>query len=120
MESLHALAAGASSYWLAFITGLLGSGHCLGMCGGLASGFFMKMGTRAPAPYLAYHAARIGVYAAIGIVAATLGAVVLASGRIGLGQGVLQIVAGGVVILPGVSTLWSGVRFYLVMYRLVA
>lgn len=32
------------SYWLAFMTGLLGAGHCLGMCGGLVSAFFMKVG----------------------------------------------------------------------------
>lgn len=37
---------GGLSYWLAFMTGLLGSGHCLGMCGGLVSAFFMRLGAK--------------------------------------------------------------------------
>jgi uncharacterized protein len=40
------------SYWLAFMTGLLGSGHCLGMCGGLVSAFFMRLGPKASGPTL--------------------------------------------------------------------
>ena len=31
-------------YSLAFVAGFLGSGHCLGMCGALVSGYFMKTG----------------------------------------------------------------------------
>jgi uncharacterized protein len=93
------------SYALAFMTGLLGSGHCLGMCGGLVSGFFMKLNARGIWPYLAYHGARISIYALVGLVAAALGAVLVASGMIGLAQGVLQIVAGIVVILLGFDLL---------------
>lgn len=93
------------SYSLAFMTGLLGSGHCLGMCGGLVSGFFMKISARGPTPYLSYHGARLAVYALVGLVAATIGAVLVASGRVGLAQGLLQIVAGLVVILLGFDLL---------------
>jgi len=93
------------SYWAAFMVGLLGSGHCLGMCGGLVSGCFMKLRARGPWPYAAYHAARIGIYALVGLVAALLGAVLVASGLTGLAQGVLQIVAGAVVILLGLDLL---------------
>lgn len=93
------------SYGLAFMTGLLGSGHCLGMCGGLVSAFFMKLKSRGPLPYLAYHGARIAIYALVGLVAAALGAVLVATGNIGLAQAVLQIVAGIVVILLGVDLL---------------
>ena len=96
------------SYALAFMTGLLGSGHCLGMCGGLVSGFFMKVrrgGMQCPAwgtpAYLAYHAARLSIYALVGLIAAAIGTVLVATGGIGLAQGVLQIVAGLVVILLG-------------------
>lgn len=93
------------SYWLAFMTGILGSGHCLGMCGGLVSAFFAKVsGGGAPA-YLAYHAARLSIYALVGLIAAALGAVIVASGGVGLAQGVLQIVAGLVVILLGFDLL---------------
>ena len=72
------------SYWLAFMTGLLGSGHCLGMCGGLVSGFFMKLGAKGPWPYLAYHGARVGIYGAVGVVAAAIGAVLVSTGQVGL------------------------------------
>jgi sulfite exporter TauE/SafE len=101
-HSQHALAA-HFSYALAFMTGLLGSGHCLGMCGGLVSAFFMKVRTGGAHAYLAYHGARLTVYALVGLVAAALGAVLVATGGIGLAQGVLQIAAGLVVILLGLD-----------------
>jgi sulfite exporter TauE/SafE len=93
------------SYAAAFMVGLLGSGHCLGMCGGLVSAFFMKLGAKGVSPYLAYHGARISIYALVGLVAASIGAVIVASGGVGLAQGVLQIVAGVVVILLGLDLL---------------
>jgi sulfite exporter TauE/SafE len=93
------------SYGLAFMTGLLGSGHCLGMCGGLVSAFFMKVRGGGALAYLAYHGARLSIYALVGLVAAAIGAVLVATGSIGLAQGVLQIVAGLVVILLGFDLL---------------
>lgn len=103
MEHSHQLA--ELSYGLAFMTGLLGSGHCLGMCGGLVSSFFIRLGARGVTPYLAYHSARIAVYAAIGLIAAGLGAVLVQTGEFGRWQGVLQIVAGLAVILLGLDLL---------------
>ena len=105
MDHSHHQAVVEFSYALAFMTGLLGSGHCLGMCGGLVSAFFMKLQARGPWPYLTYHAGRIGMYALVGLVAALLGAVLVSTGRIGLAQGVLQIVAGAIVILLGLDLL---------------
>ena len=93
------------SYALAFMTGLLGSGHCLGMCGGLVSAFFAKVSHGGTPAYLAYHAARLAIYTLIGFIAAALGAVIVASGGVGLAQGVLQIVDGRVVIRLGVDLL---------------
>lgn len=101
MEHSHHIA--GFSYGLAFMTGLLGSGHCLGMCGGLVSGFFIKRGARSALPYLSYHLARIAVYALIGLIAATIGAVLVQTGIFGKAQGILQIVAGLVVILLGLD-----------------
>ena len=99
----HAIA--QFSYWLAFMTGLLGSGHCLGMCGGLVSGFFMKLGAKGVRPYLAYHGARVGIYTVVGIIAAAIGTVLVSTGQFGKLQGVLQIVAGVIVILLGLDLL---------------
>ncbi len=93
------------SYALAFLTGLFGAGHCLGMCGGLVSAFFMKLQARGPWPYLAYHTARVGIYALVGFFAAALGAALVSTGRLGLVQGLLQIVAGAIVILLGLDLL---------------
>lgn len=105
MDHAHHHAIAEFSYWLAFMTGLLGSGHCLGMCGGLVSGFFMKLGAKGVWPYLAYHGARVSLYAVVGLVAAAIGAVLVSTGQIGLWQGALQIVAGIVVILLGLDLL---------------
>ena len=93
------------SYWAAFMVGLLGSGHCIGMCGGLVSGCFMKLKAVGPWPYAAYHASRISIYAGVGLIAALLGTVLVASGMTGLAQGVLQILAGAIVILLGLDLL---------------
>ena len=93
------------SYWAAFMVGILGSGHCIGMCGGLVSGCFMKLQAKGPWPYAAYHAARIAIYGGVGLVAALLGTVLVASGMTGLAQGVLQILAGAIVILLGLDLL---------------
>ena len=95
--------AAAFSYALAFMTGLLGSGHCLGMCGGLVSAFFMKVRTGGAQSYLAYHGARLAIYSVVGLIAAAIGAVLVSTGIVGLAQGVLQIVAGTVVILLGLD-----------------
>lgn len=105
MDHSHHHAIVEFSYWLAFMTGLLGSGHCLGMCGGLVSGFFMRLGAKGIWPYLAYHGARVGLYTLVGLVAAALGAVLVSTGQIGRLQGGLQIVAGLVVILLGLDLL---------------
>jgi len=93
----------------AFLTGILGSAHCLGMCGALVSAFFMRPGIRGFLPYVAYHGARILVYAVFGFAAAALGSALASSGQVGLVQAVLQGVAGGVVIFLGLELmgLWQ-------------
>lgn len=105
MDHSHHAHIAEFSYWAAFMVGLLGSGHCLGMCGGLVSGCFMKLKAVGLWPYAAYHAARISIYAAVGLVAALVGTVLVATGLTGLAQGVLQILAGAIVILLGLDLL---------------
>ena len=105
MDHSHHQAIAEFSYWLAFMTGVLGSGHCLGMCGGLVSSFFIRLGAKGIWPYFAYHGARVGVYGIVGLIAAALGAVLVSTGQFGKLQGVLQIIAGIVVILLGLDLL---------------
>ncbi|NNF41014.1 MAG: sulfite exporter TauE/SafE family protein [Woeseiaceae bacterium] len=65
----------------AFVTGLLGSAHCFGMCGGLSGLYAVNASIaslRAQLPMaFAYNSGRILSYAFLGIVVATLGQMVV-------------------------------------------
>jgi len=99
-------AAGGFDYGLAFIAGVLGSSHCLGMCGALVSGYFMNAGpTKSYLPYLVYQIARIFVYTMVGFAAATLGVVLVSSGVFGKMQSILQMFIGSVVIILALGIL---------------
>jgi uncharacterized protein len=99
-------AAGGFDYGLAFMAGVLGSGHCLGMCGALVSGYFMKAGpSRTYFPYFVYQIARIFVYTLVGFAAAALGVVLVSSGVFGKVQSILQMFIGFVVILLAMGIL---------------
>lgn len=107
-------AAGGFDYGLAFIAGFLGSGHCLGMCGALVSGYFMKAGgQRSYLPYFMYQVSRISVYMLFGAAAALLGVVLVSSGLFGKIQSVLQMLIGVIVIGLALGILgwlpWQGV-----------
>lgn len=99
-------AASGFDYSLAFVAGFLGSGHCLGMCGALVSGYFMKAGKhKSYLPYFAYQFTRISVYAVVGVLAAALGVVLVSSGLFGKLQSILQMLIGGVVIFLALGIL---------------
>ncbi len=106
-------AAGGFDYTLAFIAGFLGSGHCLGMCGALVSGYFMSSGpNRSYWPYLIYQLTRISVYTCVGFAAAALGVVLVSSGLFGKFQSLLQMLIGVTVIVLALGILgwipWQG------------
>jgi hypothetical protein len=63
---------------MALITGLLGSGHCLGMCGGIVTALSLSGEGRrgGPAFHLLYNAGRITTYALIGFLVGWLGSAV--------------------------------------------
>jgi uncharacterized protein len=98
--------AGGFDYGLAFMAGVLGSGHCLGMCGALVSGYFMKAGaSRSLLPYFFYQFSRIFVYTMVGFAAAALGVVLVSSGVFGKVQSILQMFIGAVVIILALGIL---------------
>lgn len=108
---------GELDYTLAFMAGILGSGHCVGMCGSLVSACFVRMGEagRGMVPALAYHGARVTVYVLAGLLAAMLGLALVSTGIVGKAQGILQIAAGLVVIALGLDILgWLPRRLPLV------
>ena len=109
-HAMHGMAEIASAtgfdYSLAFVAGFLGSGHCLGMCGALVSGYFMKAGNnRSYLPYFAYQFTRISVYTVVGVLAAALGVVLVSSGLFGKLQSILQMLIGCVVIFLALGIL---------------
>jgi len=60
----------------AFLVGLLGGGHCVGMCGGIVGAVSMTLpGTRPKMPFLfVYNLGRISSYGVAGVVAGVVGA----------------------------------------------
>ena len=94
------------SYALAFLAGLFGSFHCAGMCGGLVSAFFLKIGGKGGLlSYFNYHAGRIAVYSLIGTAAAAVGFTIGTAGGFRNAQQALQLIAGGVIIVIGLDLL---------------
>jgi len=89
----------------AFILGLSGAGHCLGMCGGIAAALNLG-GARSSAITVAYHTGRITSYTALG---AALG---LASASIDIGAWTigLRYLAGLLLIGMGlyIANWWRG------------
>ncbi|MEJ2621737.1 MAG: sulfite exporter TauE/SafE family protein [Candidatus Thiodiazotropha sp.] len=95
---------------VAFLTGILGSFHCLGMCSGINGGYFIHFAPRLRfSQLLTFHALRITVYSLLGIAGAVVGQVLVQSGIVGKAQGLLMILAGGLVIFLGLNLL--GVPF---------
>lgn len=94
---------GEIGYAMAFLTGLLGAGHCLGMCSGLAGGPAVHQGWARLGPVIAYHSSRIAVYVVLGTLGATLGRTLVQTGAMGKFQGQLMILAGLAIIALGLG-----------------
>jgi hypothetical protein len=65
-----------NSYLALFIVGLLGAGHCAGMCGGIVGALSLQSpqgGGVSVAVHLAYNLGRIASYVAAGLIAGALG-----------------------------------------------
>jgi sulfite exporter TauE/SafE len=88
------------------MTGVFGAFHCLGMCSGIASGFFIYYGGEGSvSPHLVYHGTRILVYTLLGASGAAVGQVLVQTGIVGKAQGILFILAGLAVILIGLRVI---------------
>ncbi len=112
-----------SPYLAAFIVGLLGGVHCIGMCGGIVSALTFSLPsaqrqntTQLLPLLLAYNTGRIGGYVLAGAIAGGIGSVLLSftdleTGRAGLNavRYVLQIIAALFMIALGLylAGVWS-------------
>ncbi|MCU7930938.1 MAG: sulfite exporter TauE/SafE family protein [Candidatus Thiodiazotropha sp. (ex Codakia rugifera)] len=89
---------------VAFMTGILGSFHCLGMCSGINGGYFIYAAKRPVLPLLiSFHGMRLAIYTLLGISGALIGQVLVQSGIFGKVQGLLMILAGVLIVLLGLN-----------------
>lgn len=103
-----------SLWWAALIAGLLGGGHCVGMCGGIVSSLTMALppGRRQPRQItgmlLGYNLGRISSYIIAGLIAGSLGQL-LGQSWMGLAMG-LRALAAVMLILMAlyIGRWWSG------------
>jgi uncharacterized protein len=94
-------------YGLAFLTGFAGAFHCLGMCGGFASGYFASHGWHDKwAPQLTYHGVRIATYTLLGVAGALAGRVLVQVGMVGKVQGIVLMGSGLFIVGIGLRYLF--------------
>lgn len=107
------------SYLSAFLVGLLGGGHCIGMCGGIVGAVTMALpGERPRLPFLlAYNGGRIASYTAAGVLAGLIGASSFFLDHVLPVEKLLYLLASLMLIVLGLylAGLWQGV---LVLERL--
>lgn len=86
-----------------FVASLLGSVHCVGMCGGFVAFYAGNEGTRSPQgwAHLAYNLGRLSTYLALGFAAGSLGAAVNLAGSVSGIREVAAIVAGVLIVAWG-------------------
>jgi len=93
----------------AFVTGLLGSAHCLGMCAGISGLFAVNagiVGLRNQLPMaLTYNAGRILTYAILGAIVAAFGGVIIAATP-AIGRPI-RFITGAVIVLIGLQVAFN-------------
>jgi uncharacterized protein len=94
--------------WLTFLTALLASGHCIGMCGGMVAAYSLKLpkGSGFPLllPHILYGVGRISTYMLLGAVSGWIGSLSFTFDRPQYLQGAPYLVAGLVMVWMGLDT----------------
>jgi len=86
----------------AFLAGLLGGAHCVGMCGGIVAAMSLQGGKRQPLPFhLGYNLGRVLSYTLAGTLAGLVGSAAFLSERLLPVQTGLYVLAQVVLILMG-------------------
>lgn len=99
---------GELSFLTAFVVGLLGGGHCIGMCGGIVGALTFglpeqlrsRLGTLLPFQ-LSYNLGRITSYTLAGAIMGSLGMLLAEIGPVYLAQQILLALAGVFMVLLG-------------------
>jgi sulfite exporter TauE/SafE len=91
-----------TSLLAAFLTGLLGGTHCVGMCGGIVAAMSFQGSARQPLSFhIGYSAGRIASYVALGALAGLIGSAAFLSDSLFPLQRGLYVLAQIVLILLG-------------------
>ena len=102
--------------WLAFLTGLAGSPHCIGMCGGIVTALALNVQGEKPRCrllfQLGYNLGRISTYTLLGVVAGFLGASLDAFALKSLSAWVF-VAANGFVMMVGLASVLGSARYNL-------
>ncbi|MCU7843074.1 MAG: sulfite exporter TauE/SafE family protein [Candidatus Thiodiazotropha sp. (ex Monitilora ramsayi)] len=89
---------------IAFMTGIFGSFHCVGMCSGINGGYFIHAARgRVLRSLLSYHGMRLMTYTLLGVTGALVGQVLIQSGIVGKAQGLLMMLAGVLIVVLGLN-----------------
>lgn len=100
------------TFLAAMVAGLVGSGHCLAMCGGMAGLLSAKRHHEKPVRQtLAYNFGRIASYGIAGLLAGTLGRGVGMAADFNIAAGQLRIISGAIIVLAGIYLL-TGKRIF--------
>jgi sulfite exporter TauE/SafE len=93
--------------WALVVTGLLGSLHCVGMCGGFVLSIDRsgRLPWRRIAAQALFHLGKGTTYVLLGAVAGLAGAALLRAPWFGAAQAVLAVVAGVLMVLAGLQLL---------------
>jgi len=93
-------------YTMAFMTGLFGSAHCIGMCGGIVTALSLTADGRnsGPAFHLLYNLGRTMTYALIGLIVGWLGSALVMTGSFQQISLILLIGSDILVILIGLGS----------------
>ncbi len=105
-------------YSMALMTGLLGTGHCLGMCGGLvaALGLAAEGKPRGFLFHLAYNLGRITTYTLIGLTVGWLGSAIAYTDAFSLWSRIILIASDLFIITLGLGT--AGLLVHINLNRL--
>jgi uncharacterized protein len=106
---------------MALFTALLGSGHCIGMCGGLLAAFALSPhGRQAGLLFqLLYHLGRVTTYSLIGMIVGWFGsALTMSTTYAGITRGVL-LVSDMFIIILGLGTIgfWKNYTLWKLEFR---
>lgn len=104
------------SLFSAFLVGLLGGGHCIGMCGGFVGAISVHLPQQQSAqlPFLlAYNMGRIFSYSLAGVVAGLIGASSFLLSHLLPIQKILYVFSSGMLILLGLylGGFWYGITY---------